>query len=287
MITVLAPAKINLTLRILGKRADGYHDLESLVQKVDLYDRITLIPASDGKISLECDDPDLPVDSSNLAVRAAELLRDSVDTGSLGARIKLEKRIPHGAGLGGGSSDAASVLMGLDRIWNLSLNREDLLRIAENLGSDVPLFLCPSPSLIRGRGELVEPSSIRINAVYVIVYPGISVSTQWAYSNFRLTKPSGKYTISELSKGEGGELNPESWREFLVNDLEMCVFEHHPRVLYCKESLTQHGAKASLMSGSGSAVFGLFSDRDSALSAAQEISEKEGLRAIAAHPIFS
>jgi len=287
MITVLAPAKINLTLRILGKRADGYHDLESIVQKVDLYDRITLMPVTTERISIECDDPALPVDSTNIAVRAAELLRETAGSRESGVHIKLEKRIPHGAGLGGGSSDAASVLMGLEEIWNLSLDREHLLNIAANLGSDVPLFLCPSPSLIKGRGEIVIPSSVRINAVYVIVYPDISVSTQWVYSNFRLTKPSGKYTISELSKGEGGELNPESWSEFLVNDLEMCVFEHHPRVMYCKEALTQHGAKASLMSGSGSAVFGLFSDRNSALSAAQEIEKRDGFRAIVAHPIFS
>ncbi len=287
MITVLAPAKVNLTLRILGKRVDGYHDIERLVQKVNIYDRITLVATSDGEISLECDDPDLPVNSSNLAVRAAELLRESVGMRRLGTRIKLEKRIPHGAGLGGGSSDAAAVLMGLDRIWNLSLNRERLLEIGESLGSDVPLFLCPSPSLIRGRGEIVEPSSVRINAVYVVVYPDISVSTQWAYSNFRLTKTSGKYTISELSKGEGGELNPESWRGFLVNDLEVCVIEHYPQVMYCKEVLTRQGARTSLMSGSGSAVFGLFSDRDSALSAAQEITEREGFRAIVALPIFS
>ncbi|TNF45310.1 4-(cytidine 5'-diphospho)-2-C-methyl-D-erythritol kinase [bacterium] len=287
MITVLAPAKVNLTLRIHGKRADGYHDIESLVQKVDLYDRITLEATSDSEISLKCDDPDLPEDSSNLAVRAAEFLKKSVGLKKLGTRIKLEKNIPHGAGLGGGSSDAAAVLMGLDKIWNLSLSRDQLLEIAEGLGSDVPLFLYPSPSLIRGRGEIVEPSSTMINAVYVIVYPDIPVSTQWAYSNFRLTKTSGKYTISELSKGEGGELNPESWKEFLVNDLEMCVLKHHPRVKYCKEALTQQGAKASLMSGSGSAVFGLFTDRNSAQSAAQEMEKKEGFRAIVALPIFS
>jgi 4-diphosphocytidyl-2-C-methyl-D-erythritol kinase len=128
---------------------------------------------------------------------------------------------------------------------------------------------------------------MRINAVYVVVYPDISVSTQWVYSNFRLTKTSGKYTISELSMGEGGELSPESWKEFLVNDLEMCVIKHYPQVMYCKEALTRQGAKASLMSGSGSAVFGLFSDRNSALSAAKEITEKEGFRAIVALPIFS
>ncbi len=287
MIRLLAPAKLNLTLQVLGKRPDGYHSIESLVQKVDFYDRIMLESSSDGKITLRCSDPTLPTDSGNIVQRAAELLRKSAGIPGRGVRIHLDKRIPHGAGLGGGSSDAAAVLLGLDHLWQLSLDRDILLDIAGQLGSDVPLFLHPSPAVIRGRGEIVKPSDLRINAAFVIAYPAVAVSTQWVYSNFRLTKSPGKYRISPLSRVAGKELPPGMWGGFLVNDLETCVFERFPQVKRCKEVLIRHGARASLMSGSGSAVFGLFENMGDAQEAARKIIEVERFDAIVARAIFS
>ena len=288
MISLLAPAKVNLGLRILNRRDDGYHDILSLVQKVDLADRISIRtdPESSG-ITISCTDPDLPVDAGNLAYRAAELFLAEGAFGPVGVEINLEKNIPHGAGLGGGSSDAAAVLMGMANLLDPAMERGRLLRMAARLGSDVPLFLHPSPAVIRGRGEIVEPSSLMLDASLVIVYPGFSVSTAWAYTNFRLTKSSEKYNISELYRAERGELTPANWREILVNDLEQVVVDHHPEIGACKDLLIQQGAWAALMSGSGSAAFGLFDDRDKAIQAALIIGKKGGYRAFAALPIFS
>jgi 4-diphosphocytidyl-2-C-methyl-D-erythritol kinase len=285
--TLLAPAKVNLTLRILGRRPDGYHDLESLVQKVSLYDRLTFSDADDGVIELTCDDPTLPTDSGNLVWRAADLLRERFAPPGRGVRIRLEKRIPHGAGLGGGSSDAATTLLGLNSLWDLKLSREVLSDLGARLGSDIPLFLHPSPSVMTGRGEIVDPALLWIKAVFVIVYPGISISTQWVYSNFRLTKDTNNLSILALQKAEGGELPPDRWNGFLINDLEGSVLKEYPEVARCRDELLQWGAVGALMSGSGSAVFGLFEDREKAEKAALSLSEGERRRVEVALPVFS
>jgi 4-diphosphocytidyl-2-C-methyl-D-erythritol kinase len=287
MIRVLAPAKVNLTLRVLRKRVDGYHDIESLVQKISIYDRVTIAEADEPGIHLACTDPSLPVGPDNLAFRAAQLILRKYGRQDKGVSIHLEKAIPHGAGLGGGSSDAAAVLMGINSLLKLSGTRGDLVEIGLDIGSDVPLFLFPSPALITGRGERVEPSHILINAVYVIVFPGFGVSTNWAYSNFRLTKEPDKYTISGLYRTAGGALPPELWQDLLVNDLEETVKTSHPEIGRCQEGLLRAGACASLMSGSGSAVFGLFQDRTLAEKAALRLKEDGVQTAKVALPLFS
>ena len=287
MIRLLAPAKVNLTLRVLGRRTDGYHDIESLVQKISIYDRITLSDRDEPGIHLTCSDPSLSTGPDNLAHLAAQLIMEGSPTQEKGISIHLDKTIPHGAGLGGGSSDAASVLMGLNTLWKLSRTREELAEFAQEIGSDVPLFLHPSPSLITGRGEKVEPSPILINATYVIVFPGFSVSTQWAYSNFRLTKEPDKYTLSGLYKTEKEAPLPDHWQSLLVNDLEEAVTTRHPEIGRCKEDLLRAGASASLMSGSGSTVFGLFEDRQTAEKAAEQLMEGGSRIAQIASPIFS
>ena len=286
MIRLLVPAKVNLTLRILGRRTDGYHDIESLVQKISIYDRITLSDRDEPGIQLTCSDPSLPAGPDNLAHLAAQLIMEGSPTREKGISIHLEKTIPHGAGLGGGSSDAASVLMGLNTLWKLSRTREELAEFAQEIGSDVPLFLHPSPSLITGRGEKVEPSPILINATYVVVFPGFSVSTQWAYSNFRLTKEPDKYTLSGLYRTEKEAPPPDHWQSLLVNDLEEAVTTRHPEIGRCKEDLLRAGASASLMSGSGSTVFGLFEDRQTAEKAAEQLMEGGSRIAQIASPIF-
>ena len=284
---ILAPAKINLSLRILGKRPDGFHDIESLVQKVDLFDRITFTNASDGRISLVCSDPDIPGDENNLACRAAMILAEAAGVRDRGVRIELEKNIPSGAGLGGGSSDAAAVLMGLSSFWKLSTTTGFLADLGAQLGSDVPLFLYPSPAIIKGRGEIVLPLTARLSGYFVIIYPGFSVPSQWAYSNFRLTKTADKYRISALSKAEGGELLPDDWSSLLVNDLEAAVIQKYPEIAKAKEALLEAGARAALMSGSGSAVFGLFDERETAHRAAGKMSVSGGYRIITAKPLLS
>ena len=287
MIRVLAPAKVNLTLRILGRREDGYHDIESLVQKISIYDRITLSEKDEPGIHLTCSDPSLPTGPDNLANLAARLIMESSKSPEKGISIHLDKTIPHGAGLGGGSSDAASVLMGLNTLWKLSRTREELAELAQEIGSDVSLFLHPSPSLITGRGEKVEPSPILVNATYVVVFPGFPISTQWAYSNFRLTKEPDKYTISGLYRSERKAPPPDHWQSLLVNDLEEAVTKRHPEIGRCKEDLLRAGASASLMSGSGSTVFGLFKDRQTAEKAAAQLMENGSRVTQVALPIFS
>lgn len=284
MISILAPAKVNLTLRILAKRPDGYHEIESLVQKVGLYDRITLSENPGGGIELSCSDSDLPTGPENIAYRAAEIFRETMDV-TTGIGIHLEKKIPHGGGLGGGSSDAAAVLMGLSLLWDLVPQREMTLRMAQRLGSDVALFLHPSPAVITGRGEIVRPAGFGLNAVYVIVYPGFPVSTEEAYSNFRLTKIPGNYTISKPYGTVDGHPPPDRWCDLLFNDLEDSVLQDHPVIAQCKELLLTYGARASLMSGSGSAVFGLFEDRAASERAARRIRE-DGFKAWSVLPIF-
>jgi len=287
VIRVLAPAKVNLALRIIRKRGDGYHEIESLVQKISIFDRITLLEREEPGISLTCSDPSLPTGPDNLAHRAAQLLLETSGTRDRGLSIHLEKNIPHGAGLGGGCSDAAAVLMGLSTLRNLNWTREKLSELGQDIGSDVPLFIHPSPSLISGRGEIVEPSNLLVNAVFVVVFPGFSVSTRWAYSNFRLTKEHDKYTISGLYRTTKGELPPDKWQDLLVNDLEEAVIIHHPEIGRCRENLLRAGATASLMSGSGSAVFGLFKDRQTAQKAAASFMEDGKQTSKVALPIFS
>jgi 4-diphosphocytidyl-2-C-methyl-D-erythritol kinase len=287
VIRILAPAKVNLTLRVLGRREDGYHDIESLVQKISLYDRITIEDRTEPGILLTCTDPSLPTGHDNLAHRAAVLIAERSGIRDKGIAIHLEKGIPHGAGLGGGSSDAASVLMGMNSCFKLSQTREELAEMAQQIGSDVPLFLYPSPSVIKGRGEKIEASPVRLNAVFVLVFPGFGVSTKWAYSNFRLTKEPDKYTISALYRSGEGTVPPESWQDLLVNDLEEAVTIRHPEIGRCIKELLRAGAEASLMSGSGSAVFGLFRDKRSADKAAAVLTEDGRHTVRVALPIFS
>jgi len=287
LIRILAPAKINLSLQILGLRPDGYHEIRSIAQKISLFDRITLKEETQPGISLVCNQPDIPTGSGNLAYRAASLLMETAGVSGKGVSIILEKHIPHGAGLGGGSSDAAAVLLGMSELFGLSPHPDLLHEIALRIGSDVPLFLGPSPSSIEGRGDLVKPSPLRIPGIFLVVFPGFPVSTQWAYSNFRLTKKTRKYTISSQKKVDGGGVLPDRWQDLLVNDLETVVSGRHPEIARCREDLVRLGARASLMSGSGSAVFGLFENPDTAQRALKGILSEGWPFAALAEPVFS
>ncbi len=284
MIEILAPAKVNLVLRVLGRRPDGYHDISSVVQKVDLCDRLLLEEASDGKIIFSCDQAGLS-GPDNLAHRAALALRERAGV-RRGASLRLQKRIPAGAGLGGGSSDAASALVGLDRLWGLGLSREEMAALAAELGSDVPLFLHPGPVLMEGRGERITPCPWRIEAAYLIAFPGFPVSTAWAYRNFRLTRPREEDNISRLLQAGKGGIPPGIWGEILVNDLEEGVLPSHPAIARLKHLLLEAGGRCSLMSGSGSSVFGLFDDADDAKRAAEAVRALPGHQAFVAAPLF-
>lgn len=253
------PAKINLALNILGKREDGYHELETLLQMVSLYDRIEL-ESTPSTIELDCNHPDIPSDSSNLAVRAALLLKKHFyERKELGCRIRLEKNIPAGAGLGGGSGNAAGVLWGLNVLWDLKLTRENLRDLAADLGSDVPFFLCSPLALGTGRGEKVTPLQPIKKLNVVLVFPGFSIAASEVYGSPNLKLTTRKNNISIIQKN----LSQSGFSDLgthLHNDLEPVVVESYPVINEIKNELRALRAKGALLSGSGSTVFAVFED---------------------------
>ncbi len=267
------PAKINLGLCILGKRPDGYHELETLLQMVSLYDEIDLEPAPKG-VALDCDSPNIPKDASNLVVRAAALLEEACPEKSSGARIRLKKNIPAGAGLGGGSGNAAGVLMGLNRLWDLKLSPERLSHLAAKLGSDVPFFLGSPCALGTGRGEIVHPVKPSGKFSVVLVYPGFPIATSEVYGalKIKLTNPGNHISILKkfLSESEIAALGSQ-----LHNDLEPVVEKRFPEIEAIKSELLAHGAKGALLSGSGSTVFGIFDNPEHANHACSNMTLRE------------
>jgi 4-diphosphocytidyl-2-C-methyl-D-erythritol kinase len=248
-----AYAKINLGLRILRRREDGYHDLETVFHRVDIADEIEITPSE--TIVFHSIGTEVPADETNLCLRAARLLQNEHHV-TRGAVIGLTKRIPVGAGLGGGSSDAASTLLGLNKFWDLHLAPEELLPLAAQLGSDVPYFLRPGSALATGRGEQLERFVLDIPYCIVAAYPGIHISTAWAYSNIRPIQK--KDNVSLKSTLLSSLQRPETMQEVIQNDFEQLAFSHYPAIAAVSRSLQKYGSFFTRLSGSGSAVFGLF-----------------------------
>ena len=254
----LAPAKINLWLEVLQKRSDGYHDLSTLMVPLDWGDVITLKPFSNG-IFLECSDPQLPTDDTNLAYQAAKLFFSLVPQVAFdGVQIDLIKKIPVGSGLGGGSSDAAAVLKGLNFLSGGILSSRQLSEIALSLGADVPFFIEAQPALATGIGERLRfmrtsgPFPELPRFWFLLVKPDFSISTAWAYNNLELTKNRVRIKISHL-QDRSFDLG-----KILINDLEPVSIKRFPQIGRIKRTLVREGAKAALMTGSGPTVFGVF-----------------------------
>jgi len=266
-IRIAAPAKVNLFLRVLGKRKDGYHDILTLFQKVDLRDDITIAAASgDPAIRLTCTGIPCPVGTENLAYRAASFFLEESGV-RLSLRIDLHKRIPIGAGLGGGSSDAAAVLKGLNLLAGSPLTTDRLHGIATRLGSDVPFFLLDRGAAYgRGRGTELTPATGR-PLWYLLVHPGFGLSTAQVYADFSLTTEKGE-TILERSGLDAEDLG--------INDLEKAVFPRHPLLARLADGLRLLGAQHALMSGSGSTVYGIFPGRIEAHKAKRSIQGRWG-----------
>jgi len=271
MISAFSYAKVNLGLRIMGKRRDGYHEICSVFQTISLRDRLTFSERSDELLVLSCDDPSIPADARNLAVRAAELLRTEVyqssprPTRTLGATIRLYKKIPSGAGLGGGSSNAAVTLTALRKLWDLRrLPLSKLRSLAARIGSDVPFFLTGGTCLVTGRGENVSAMRPLPKFHLVVIFPGIHISTAWAYSRISLPLTNGPKYSKIMMREFGRASGPAGTAPLLVNDMEAAVIPRHPAIGRAKRDLMKAGALNSLMSGSGSAVFGIFEDGNSA-----------------------
>ena len=243
-----APAKVNLTLRVLGRRVDGFHEIETLMVPITLADRLEINLRTDQSIRLTCSDPSVPSDASNLTHRAAAAFAKHTGM-EFGVDIHIEKNIPHGAGLGGGSSDAAAVLVALDRLLATKMRTEELERIAATLGSDIPFFIHSQPAICRGRGEIIEPFEGLPPADILLVKPPFPIPTPWAYQAWANSeKPSATF---------------QQFHGFnsLVNDLEAPVFSKYIILPVLKSALRAHpGVSAAMMSGSGSTIFAILRD---------------------------
>lgn len=269
---ILSPAKVNLFLYVLGRRPDGYHDLFSLMCRIGLYDEIFLDPTT-ADITLTCSDPALPLDDGNLALRAARRFFEALGRRG-GVALHLTKRIPVAAGLGGGSSNAASVLLGLNHIHGAPFSLDRLMAIGKSLGADVPFFLFQSPALASGIGERLEAFAGIPSLAALVVSPSFAVSTRMVYQNLnlRLTNQPKRPTRTHLKKSA---FSPDL---HLYNDLETVTLGWHPELAAIKKHLTVQGALGSLMSGSGPSVFGLFPDLEAAHQAADTLPAGRGWR---------
>ena len=266
-----AHAKINLDLRVLGPRLDGYHELRTVYQSIALHDVLECVPR-EGPLAIECDAAGVPLDDSNLVWRAAEALWRALRrrTPVRDVLIRLQKHIPLQAGLGGGSADAAATLMALSRLWKVPVRPAQLTDVAATLGADVPFFLAGGTALGLGRGDEVYPLADLARHWIVLLVPGFGVSTAEAYSWYDSER--------DLSRGMGSrepQHVPGPWPSRaaqMINDLEAPIARHHPEIDHMRTALRRAGALAAAMSGSGSAVFGLFQKRADALAAVDGLS---------------
>lgn len=251
-----SPAKINLTLRVLGKRPDGFHELETLFERIDLCDTMSFGLRLDGQIVITCANPAVPTDSRNLVYKAAAVLRNK--TGCMaGANIRITKRIPVAAGLAGGSSNGATALVGLNRLWKLGLSRRQLVAAGRQIGSDVPFFLYDTPFAIgRGRGDVVRPLSLPSKLWHLLVVPNVSMYTPEVYGGFKieLTKPNRDVNILVrlLRKDRISDAG-----RCVFNDLEHSITSINPKLLTLKHQLEKLNSKGVAFSGSGPSVFAL------------------------------
>ena len=269
--SLIAPAKINLYLQIVGNRSDGFHELVMVLQSIELADVVTVRPIGTEAIRVWCDNPDVPQDQTNLAYKAADLMvREFPDYFAKfgGVEIKIQKRIPMGAGLAGGSSNAAAVLVGLDLMWNLGLTHSDLQELGATLGSDIPFCISGGTSLATGRGEQLDGLP-DLHNIYVVLakYRDLPISTPWAYQTYRQqfgdTYPKSASDVEARKQQSRGMMaaiaqqNLAQIGQLLHNDLERVVLPEYPQVQQLRDRFQRLGVLGTMMSGSGSTVFGL------------------------------
>jgi 4-diphosphocytidyl-2-C-methyl-D-erythritol kinase len=274
-----AYAKINIGLEVLGRRPDGYHELRTILQTIDLHDEIRFYPRDRG-IELSTRDLSIPAAAANLAYVAASLVTERLESPP-GILIDLEKRIPPGMGLGGGSADAAATLLALNRLWSADIEPAELHRMAAGIGMDVPFFLHGGTALVVGRGDEIYPLDLAAELPIVLILPDFSISTAEAYGRLRLTRREPSFTLQHFAWGKPcvrdrlGEL---------VNDLETATGMHSTSIQEYKRLLLDRGASSSMMSGSGAAVYGVFQS-DEAARRASDLLNRDGIRAMATRTI--
>ncbi len=282
-VSIRAPAKINLVLRVLDRRPDGYHDLWSLMQTVALEDDIEIRRRGPGTgLQLRCDDPSLPTDRRNLVVRAASTVLERAGLSgdrAPGLEIRVTKRIPVSAGLGGGSSDAAATVMALNTLLELGWSPEDMIKASESLGSDVPFFFAAPCALVRGRGETVEAVTMVGRRWVLLVNPGFPIETKWAYEQLSDSRQGVTPLSDALRRITGGtRLSWDQLVPLMENDFEPAVMPRHGVLKEIKQQLLTSGAETALLSGSGATVFGIFHDEATAVGAKQAFSGRVGWR---------
>jgi 4-diphosphocytidyl-2-C-methyl-D-erythritol kinase len=265
-VTLSCPAKVNLFLKVVGRRPDGYHDLVTVMQPLTLADELVLTPAT-ADLSLECNRPELPLGKENLAIRAVMAFQRATSQ-TFGVHLKLTKNIPVAAGLGGGSSNAAGVLRGLNRLRGQPLHDDQLHQLARTLGADVPFFLLDGPALGQGIGDRLTRLTLPPDW-FVLINPGFPVSTAWAYANVQPPFEAQSQALLDRLAQEP----PVGW---LHNDLEAVTLRRYPNLLELKEALIAEGAAGTLMSGSGPTVFGIFQEKGPAIQAASRLKAATG-----------
>jgi len=267
---IKAPAKINVGLKVLNRRSDGYHEIWTILHQIDLHDRLLMWEDPDLSFSVQTDIPHIPVDDRNLCVKAARLLKKETSC-SNGVRLHLEKNIPAGAGLGGGSSDAAAVLKGLNQFWQLNLSDDHLLDMAAILGSDVPFFIHGGVAIATGRGEKLTQISQKIDDPILLICPEIQISTAWAYKNIENNRLTNIVESIIFQDSLPQNIFSLPVIETLVNDFESVVFKKHSTLSKIKKLLNDHSAYYASMSGSGSSLFGIFRSSENAQTAAAKL----------------
>jgi 4-diphosphocytidyl-2-C-methyl-D-erythritol kinase len=250
-------AKINIGLNIVSKRSDGFHDLETIFYPINLYDEIII--EKDDHFSFSCNDSALNSDGSNLILKSHKAVENYFNK-NFDVKITLIKNIPIGAGLGGGSSNAATTILGLLKLFNLSVPNTDLLKTALSLGSDVPFFLNPEPSFAESSGEILTPLNISINKFLLLVNPGIHISTRWAFGLVEPRQP--KLSLSTLINK--ASISVSDLKSIAINDFENVVFREYKEIEQIKDNMIKFGSVFSMMTGTGSTVWGLFDEEEEA-----------------------
>jgi 4-diphosphocytidyl-2-C-methyl-D-erythritol kinase len=261
VLQLFAPAKINLGLQIIGKRNDGYHNIHSLFFPIKSIADILTIELAQSLTLICSQELDIP-NENNIVWKAANLLKQRYNI-DMGAKISLQKNIPHGAGLGGGSSDAATILKALQLLWNIDISPKELSDIASELGSDVPFFLQDHPALIQGRGEIVHPFMFSCEWTILIVFPVIYSNTSLAYAGLE-TSNFPKIEVNFIDALQQSKDDCSKMKDLLFNDFEYSIFTQFPELAEIKSQLYTQGAFFAGMSGSGSTMFGLFLDTTTA-----------------------
>jgi len=282
-IKLQTPAKINLSLKVLRKLDDGYHEIETLFLAIGLWDSLQIKLESHNQIRLKVNDSSIPNDEANLCYKAAKLYFEKFN-GISGCNIILDKKIPFGAGLGGGSSDAAATLLGLNKLCHFPFKANELHEIAFELGADVPFFLKPGLVIGKGKGELLEYLNLDWNFWILLLCPDLKISTKWAFSNLKIGLTNEKKNII-LKSLDWNDVQLNVFSEFFENDFESLVYSSYPKLGELKQRLYDVGAIFACLSGTGSTIYGIFPTKKAAEIAQEKF--KNDIKTIIAKPIIA